>query len=130
TAANGAGPNNKAAYTQLVALRDRVAKAEPGSPLAGYITYREMQAEYANKLITPPQGEGGLAKIQEECRERLTKFVEQYPNAEDAPDALLTLGMISEFVNKETEAKNWYNMMGRNYGQHPLAAKAIGALRR
>src|SRR5438034_652677 len=38
--------------------------------------------------------------------------------------------MISEFVNKETEAKNYYELMTRNYGQHPLAAKAVGALRR
>ena len=61
----------------MVALRDRVAKADPGSPLAGYITYREMQTDYANQLITPPQGEGGLTKIQESCRERLKKFVGQ-----------------------------------------------------
>jgi peroxiredoxin len=128
-AAQGNGANI-AAYKQLVALRDRVVKAQPGSPLAGYITYREMQVDYANQLRTPPTGEGGLAKIQETCRERLKKFVQDYPNAEDTPDALLTLAMISEFVNKETEAKNYYNFMVTNHGQHPLAAKAAGALRR
>src|SRR5256885_12750859 len=53
-------------------------------------------------------GKQDLAKLQEAWRERLKQFVEQYPIAEDAPDAVMQLGMVSEFVNKETEAKNWY----------------------
>jgi hypothetical protein len=129
-AAQGSGPGDTVAYQRLVELRDRVAKAQPGKPLAGYITYREMSAEYALKLAKTDQGGEALSKIQEGWRERLKQFVEQYQTAEDAPDALLQLGMISEFVNKETEAKNYYEMLARNYASHPLAPKAQGALRR
>jgi thiol-disulfide isomerase/thioredoxin len=120
---------DKAAYERLVALRDRVAKEAPGSILAGYVTFREMSAEYANRL-TNPKGTEDLAKLQETWRDRLKQFVEQYPIAEDAPDAVMQLGMVSEFVNKETEAKNWYEHLTKKYGNSPLAAKAQGAIKR
>jgi hypothetical protein len=126
-AAQSGGPGDPS-YQRLVELRDRAAKAQTGSPLAGYIAYREMSADYALKLAKP--GKEDLAKIQDGWRERLKKFVEEYPTAEDAPDALLQLGMVSEFVNKETEAKNYYQMLARDYAKHPLAPKAQGALRR
>jgi hypothetical protein len=127
-AAQNSGPSDLSSYQRLVELRDRVAKAQPGSPLAGYVAFREMSAEYANKLAKPDKQD--LAKVQDAWRERLKKFVEEYPTAEDAPDALLQLGMVSEFINKETEAKNFYDLLARNYAKHPLAAKAQGALRR
>jgi hypothetical protein len=128
-AAQSSGPDDTSSYRKLVALRDRIAKAQPGSLLAGYITYREMSAEYANKLAKPSKNDE-LAKTQESWRDRLKKFIEEYPQAEDAPDALLQLGMISEFVNKDTEAKNYYDLLVRNHARSPLATKAQGALRR
>jgi len=127
-AAQNSGTADLSSYQRLTELRDRVAKAQPGSPLAGYVAFREMSAEYANKLAK--QNGSDLAKVQEAWRERLKKFVEEYPTAEDAPDALLQLGMVSEFINKETEAKNYYDLLARNYAKHPLATKAQGALRR
>jgi thiol-disulfide isomerase/thioredoxin len=38
--------------------------------------------------------------------------------------------MVSEFVGKETEAKNWYDTLSKQYPKHPLAKKAQGAVRR
>lgn len=118
-------PNNSHAFKKLVALRDAVVKN--GSPkLAGYVAYRAMSAEYAIKLssgtVTP--------KVQEEWREQLKKFWETYPTADDAPDALLQLGMVSEFTGKETEAKNWYSTLAKQYPQSKMAKKARGATRR
>ena len=60
----------------------------------------------------------------------LTKYVQAYPKAEDTPDALMQLGMVSEFANKEVQAKNWYRRLTRDFPQHALAPKAEGALRR
>jgi thiol-disulfide isomerase/thioredoxin len=85
-----------------------------------------MSADYSVKLMT----DKNTAKIQEEWREKLKKFYDTYPMAEDAPDALLQLGMVSEFVGKETEAKNWYETLARQYPKNPLAKKAVGAVRR
>ena len=62
--------------------------------------------------------------------DRLTKFVEAYPKAEDTPDALLQLGMVNEFLNKEVEAKNWYGVLVKNFADKPQAAKAEGAIAR
>src|SRR5438067_1098172 len=38
--------------------------------------------------------------------------------------------MVSEFMGKETEAKNWYTKLTTDYKDQPQAAKAAGALRR
>jgi peroxiredoxin len=103
---------------------------QPGGSLAGYVAYREIQAEYAMKLSRPGSNPGDFGKVQEALRDRLKQFAADYPTAEDTPDALLQLGMVSEFMNKETEAKGFYTLMMKNHGQHQLAAKAQGALSR
>ena len=128
-AAQSSAAGDTAAYQRLVALRDGVAR-DPGlAKLAGYVTYREMTAEYALKMGDPAKS-AKLVEVQEAWLERLRKFASDYPAAEDAPDALLQLGMVSEFLSKETDAKNWYALLVKNYADHPLAAKARGAARR
>ncbi|HEX4591523.1 MAG TPA: thioredoxin-like domain-containing protein [Gemmataceae bacterium] len=129
-AAQNSGPTEDLAYRKLTDLGNRIAKAQPGSPLAGYVAYREIQAEYAMKLSRPGGKPDDLGKVQEGLRDRLRKFAEEYGTAEDVPDALLQLGMVSEFMNKETDAKGYYALMVKNHAQHPLATKAQGALKR
>jgi thiol-disulfide isomerase/thioredoxin len=113
---------------RLVALEKRLVEKAAGSPLAGYVTYREMQAEYTLKLADP---KGDFNKIQQEWLDRLTSFVKTYPNSEDTPDAILQAGQACEFpLNKDVEAKNWYLQVKKDHGDKPQAAKAIGAIRR
>lgn len=113
-------------YAKLVALRDRIAKLKPGSPLAGYIAFREMSTDYAAKIAkTKPDG---IAKLQDEWKDKLKGFVEKYPTADDAADAMLQLGMVSEFGGKDTEAINWYEMLATKHPKSPLADKARGSL--
>ena len=89
-----------------------------------------MSADYALKLgegVKPEQ----MAKIQEDFKERLTKFVQDYPKAEDTPDALMQLGMVSEFLGKEPEAKNWYEKLGQELRRRArMAAEGQGAIDR
>jgi thiol-disulfide isomerase/thioredoxin len=126
SAAQGQPSKDNIAYSKLIELRDRIVKN--GTPkLAGYVTFREMSAEYAIKLSGPA---GVNAKTQAEWRERLKKFWETYPSADDAPDALLQLGMVSEFTGLETEAKNWYETLAKQFPQSKMAKKARGAIRR
>ncbi|HVS34621.1 MAG TPA: thioredoxin-like domain-containing protein [Gemmataceae bacterium] len=125
TAAQNSAPGDAAAMTRLQALEQTLAKAAPGGDLAAYATYREMQADYAVRIT-----KGDYAKSQAEWVDRLTKFVEAYPKAEDAPDALLQLGMVNEFLNKEVEAKNWYGVLVKNFPTAPQATKATGAIAR
>lgn len=126
-AAQSSAQGDKTAITRLQRLADHLAKEQPGSAIAGYVTFREMQAEYTRQLHEDKPDYG---KVQEGWLERLKKFVQDYPRAEDTPDALLQLAMVSEFIGKETEAKNWYNQLLKNFPEHPHCRKAKGALRR
>src|SRR5262249_10766235 len=125
-AAQNAPANDNATYQRMVALSQQIMKSG-SAKLAGYVAYREMSADYTRRLnIDKPE----IQKIQEYWRERLKKFVNDFPTADDAPDALLQLGMVSEFMGKEPEAKNWYAKLAKEYASSPLAKTADGCLRR
>jgi Thioredoxin-like len=126
TAAAQSGKTDKTGMTRLLRLEQTLAEAMPGSNLAAYVTFREMQADYSLKL-----GDGAaFNKVQSEWLERLGKFVQTYPQAEDTPDALLQAGMVSEFLSKDVEAKNWYAKLKKDFPDKPQAQKAAGAVRR
>ena len=127
SAVQAGGNGSNTAYQRLVDLRDRVAKAAPRSPLAGYIAFREMTAEHTAKLS---EKGADFAKVQEAWRDRLKDFVDKYPTAEDAPDAINQLGILSEFAGKEKDAVSWYEMLATKYPKSPLSAKGRGALKR
>jgi thiol-disulfide isomerase/thioredoxin len=123
-------PNNSVSMTRLLNLERQLTSALPaGHVLTAYVTYREMQAEYSRSL--PPNGkEPNFNKVQEAWLARLGKFVQAFPNGEDTPDALLQAGMVSEFLNKEVEAKNWYKQLKDHYAGKPQAQKAEGSIAR
>jgi hypothetical protein len=118
---------DKAAFQRLERLEEQIVKAVPGSSLAAYVTFREMSADNAAKLSKPGPD---IAKVQEKWIEKLTNFVSTYSKAEDTPEALMQLGMVNEFINKEIEAKKWYARLAGDFAQDPMAIKAQGALRR
>ena len=118
---------DRTGYDRLLELEKQVAKDHAGSQVAAYITFREMQADFA---LRPTKGTDS-ARSQEQLLQRLAKFVEDYPQGEDTPDALMQLGMVSELMGKETEAKNWYKQLIKNHAdKKSFVAKAEGALRR
>jgi hypothetical protein len=111
---------------RLQSLVKQLVEAMPGHNLTAYVVFREMQAEYARKIGT----EKNFADVQTDWLERLGKFVSTYPKADDAADALLQCGMVSEFLNKEVEAKNWYGQLVKAFPDKPQGVKAAGAVRR
>src|SRR5438445_3231457 len=122
------GPEgDRTGYDRLLDLEKQVAKDQAGSQVAAYITFREMQADFALR----PGKSTESAKSQEQLLQRLAKFVEDYPQGEDTPDALMQLGMVSELMGRETEAKNWYKQLIKNHpDKKAFVSKAEGALRR
>jgi len=128
---SSAAQNSPAADTlaakRLTSLEDQLAKGLPGSNLAAYVSFRNLQADYASRISKPGED---FNKIQNDWMTRLAAFVQAYPKADDTPDALLQLGMVSEFLGKEVEAKNWYTQIGKNFVGKPQAAKALGSIRR
>src|SRR5262249_44209976 len=127
SAAQNSAPSEPAALERLQRLEKQVVGAVPNTSLAAYVVYRRMQAENATKLAKP-----GIdyTKVQQEWLEGLTKFVTTYPNVDDTVEALMQLGMGSEFLSKDVEAKKWYARLARDYADKPLATKARGAVRR
>jgi hypothetical protein len=128
TAAQSSPNSDTRAAKRLLSLEQQLASKLPqGHNLTAYVTYREMQATYAAKLTDK---NAKFDDVQKEWIERLSKFVSAYPKAEDTPDALLQLGMVCEFLNKEVEAKNWYAQLEKNFADKPQGPKAAGAVRR
>lgn len=127
TAAQNSATSETAAAERLQRLEKQVVGAVPNTPLAAYVVYRHMQAENSMKLLKP-----GIdySKVQQAWLEDLKKFVMAYPSVDDTADALMQMGMVSEFLGKDVEAKNWYARLARDYADKPLAAKARGAVRR
>ena len=114
-------------YERLVKLEKLLTAASPGTQVTAYVSFRAMGAENAMNLA---KRGADVNKLQDQLLQRLAKFVETFPQAEDAPEALMQLGMVSEFVNKEVDAKKWYEMLIKQFHAHPHAVKAQGALKR
>jgi hypothetical protein len=120
-------PSDKTALTRLGRLVDQIVKAMPNTNLAAYVTFRQLQAEYSLRVNDKTSN---FNEVQTQWVETLTKFVAAYPKGEDTPDAIMQLGTVNEFLNKDTEAKNWYNQLVRNYADTKQAVKAKGAIHR
>jgi thiol-disulfide isomerase/thioredoxin len=129
TAAQASTEGDKNAYDKLLKLSGQIAKAQPGSTLASFAVFREMQAWYASEL-GKVKNPNDFPKVQTQWLERLTQFVQAYPKTDETPEALLQLGMVSEFVSKDIEAKNWYGKLVKEFPDNPLAKKGEGAIRR
>jgi Thioredoxin-like len=127
TAAQASAAGETVSMTRLQSLEAQLVAKIPGTNLAAYVTFREMQTEYTLKIAAGPKD---FNKVQQDWLDRLSKFVQTYPKAEDAPDALLQLGMVSEFLDKEVEAKNWYSQLVKNFPAKLQATKAQGCIDR
>jgi hypothetical protein len=127
SASQYSSPSDTTALDRLRNLEAQLAKYMPGHNLTAYVTFREMQAELAAKVNKKGTD---FNAVQKEWMERLGKFVQTYPRAEDTPDALLQAGMAAEFLTKEVEAKNWYGQLVKNFPDKPQAKKAEGSIRR
>src|SRR5262249_21897630 len=90
-----------------------------------YAAYRELWATFA-----PMLGGTSGAKYQDEWHEKLSKFVQDYPKSEDAPDALHQLALGSEYSGKDETAKRWYRQIYTAFPDHAYAEKSKGAEKR
>ena len=112
---------------QLQKLADDLEKQAPGSDLAAYVRFREMSAAYTLEFQVP---KADFAKIQEAWLEKLEKFIESYPESNDAAEAMMQLAIAHEFAGEEDEAKEWYGKIRSGFSGTALADKAEGAIRR
>jgi thiol-disulfide isomerase/thioredoxin len=109
---------------RLQALFERLKKAGDQKDLMAYVRFRELAAENAEKM----QAAGAdVPKLQAEWVKTLQQFVEEYPKAVDASEAMLQLAMNHEFSGQEDEAKRWYGRIVSDFPDTPAGRKAAGA---
>lgn len=116
----------KGAYDRLVRLKTQIVREQAGTPLAAHVAFCELASDYSIKLVTVKD----VNQVQKDWLEKLAAFVKEYPRSEDTPDALMQLGMVNELMGDEGPAKKWYELMVKEFPNHPQARKAAGAIRR
>lgn len=123
-----------AAYVQEGLLPDGTTKMEAlaeaasdDEALAAFIAFRLAQARYSAAMQQP--GVDG-EQLQSRWFEDLASFVERFPKAPEAAEAMLQLGFRDEFENREAEAVERYRAVVAAFPDTSQARKAAGAVRR
>ncbi len=112
-------------YPNGIKLIDQVAKGE--GPIASYAAFRRISAEFAIKNDEPG---AQLMVNQKTWMADLKAYLSAFPNAEEAPDALIQLASASEFNAEEDDARKYYEDLSRKFPESDAGKKATGALRR
>jgi len=99
---------------------------DKGGPLASLAAYVLIPAEYSLRVAD----DGDVADAQKRWVADLERFLEDYPNAAERPDALFQLASIKEFNGRENEAKALYEELAEDHPETEPGRKAAGALRR
>jgi len=129
TAMQASEPGDTKAADALNRLAERFVREKPGSELAAYAAFRVVSTEYSVAVANTRKAEDMLA-LQSKHVERLAKFVQSYPRAEDSAEALIQLGTICEVQGKEADAKKHYQQLSATFPNTRQGLKAAGALRR
>lgn len=114
---------------ELKTLELQVKQQRANSPLAAYVAYRRMLAEYSVS-VQEAKTSAAQAKVQENWIKDLQNYVETFPKADDAPDAMLQLATGLEFAGKAAEARKWFKELADNHAKTTAGKKAAGAMAR
>jgi peroxiredoxin len=130
-AAVESAPDQVKAFDRFTAWKDSILQSG-ANETKGYAVFRHINAEFAVKLKDAGTDNKKLASVQSWRKESLTKFVKEYAESPDAPEAIMHLAVAAEYTPRDGEAvaKEWYERLIKDYGNHPHAVKAAGAIRR
>ena len=117
-----------AGIDRLESLVTTLSKDRGNEGLASYTKFRKLTAAYG--LSLQDSDADGYPKIQERWLADLAAFVDEYPKAADAPEAMLQLAVANEFSGEEEKAATWYKRIVADFPSQPIAKKAAGALKR
>ncbi|MFN6191659.1 MAG: redoxin family protein [Planctomycetia bacterium] len=95
--------------------------------LAAFVAFRLASARYAANM---QQSGADIGKVQSAWLDELKQFVEKYPKAPDAAEAMLQMGIADEFSGDEKQALARYTAIVADFPESPSAKKARGAARR
>jgi thiol-disulfide isomerase/thioredoxin len=107
---------------------EALAKSVGGDEsLAAFVAFRIASARYAANMQQPGADVG---KVQAAWLEELKGFVDTYPKAADAAEAMLQMGISDEFSGEEKAALERYTAIVQAFPDSLSAKKARGAARR
>ena len=118
-----------AGLQRLKRLESEARRDSPRSLVVAYASYRRMLAEYGLDVQAATDNKK-RQQVQDQWLKNLEAFVEQFPKADDAPEAILQLAISQEFTGKFDDAEKWYRTLVTKYGDASAGARAAGALRR
>ena len=108
-------------------LEKLVETAAGDDRLAAFISFRLAQARYSADM---QQSGADGEKLQNQWFDSLKTFVETYPQAPEAAEAMLQLAFRDEFEGREKESIDRYQQIVTGFADSPQARKATGAVRR
>lgn len=108
-------------------LEELSEKLPADDPLKSFLAFRLASARYATSMQEP---DADIEKVQVVWLKELGAFVEAYPDAQDAAEAMLQISIADEFSGKEEAAIQRYQQIAENFPSSASARKASGALRR
>ncbi len=108
-------------------LEKLVEAAAGDDRLAAFIAFRLAQARYSADM---QQSGADGEKLQNQWFDSLKTFVETYPQAPEAAEAMLQLAFRDEFEGREKESIDLYQQIVTGFADSPQARKAAGAVRR
>lgn len=114
---------------ELQALEQEYRRSAADGPLLPYTVYRRFLADYGFASVeakTPDDQQ----KLQQQWLANLQKFVEDFPQSEDAADAMLQMAVNDEFSGQLDSAKKWYTRLTTQFAQSQSGDRAKGALHR
>ena len=109
---------------QLEQLGEGLAASDP---MKSFLAFRLASARYAARMQQP---EADIESVQAAWLEELAAFVEAFPEADDAAEAMLQIGIAAEFSGQEDAAIERYRAIVERFPSSPSARKASGAVRR
>ena len=122
-----AGVQDDALPDGIARLEQLAAVVSADEPLEAFVRFRLASARYAAGMQQPG---ADVAKVQAAWLDELRQFVEKHPQAPDAAEAMLQMGIADEFSGNEKEALERYAAIVKAFPDATAARKARGAARR
>ena len=114
---------------RLQKLFDSLKDNEEDKQLAAYVKFRLMSCEYTQGMSKPGSASTWM-QTRAKWLESLSSFIEAYPDAPDAAEAMLQLAMETENDGMDEKASGLYSQIMEKFPDSPSAAKATGAYTR
>lgn len=112
---------------RLSSMRTKLVSVTKNENDLAYVAYRSLTADYFKDIQNPNVN---FPVAQKAYLDSLEKFVKEYPNSDDAVEAMIEIAKGAELVGDSVEAARWYETSSKKFPETMSGKKAAGALAR